>query len=35
VDFSHFSTAGSWYLISRIADKIFDQPLALETSRQQ
>jgi peptidoglycan/LPS O-acetylase OafA/YrhL len=24
VDFSHFSTVGSWYLISRIADKIFD-----------
>jgi peptidoglycan/LPS O-acetylase OafA/YrhL len=35
VDFSHFSTIGSWYLISRIADKIFDGPLTLETARQE
>jgi peptidoglycan/LPS O-acetylase OafA/YrhL len=35
VDVTHFSTAGSWYLISRIADKIFDGPLTLETSRQE
>jgi hypothetical protein len=27
VDRGHFSAAGSWYLISRIADKIFDGPL--------
>jgi hypothetical protein len=24
VDLTHFSAAGSWYLISRVADKIFD-----------
>jgi hypothetical protein len=34
-DTIHFSVAGSWYLISHIADKIFDGPLALETSRQE
>lgn len=34
VDFSHFSTAGSWYLISRIADQLFDGISATRTSRK-
>ena len=32
-DLTHFSAAGSWYLISRIADEIFDGISASETSR--
>src|SRR5262249_46644651 len=34
-DALHLSVTGSRYLVSRIAEKIFDGPLALETSRQE
>jgi hypothetical protein len=35
VDLTHFSAAGSWYLISRVADQIFDGISTFKSSRRE